>query len=347
MTSNPLLSEIQRILHRYFEDLETVLKEEGLGETYRRALLSLGLDSDLSGPLDFESYFRLLEVLDAQSCVPGLGLKVGAMKSHGIYGLSGMSLVTQGTLEGVARGAQENSGYAWGSSVRFRMRIEGAWFIHRYEMHPERWTRLIPLAEQVIMTGYRMLSEADPGLDWSQCRALFTFDAPSYAHLYGRFLPFEVAFSQDWNELWIPASWLDRPSCFANSSIQAFCAGRLEVLHASESGGLGLDRRLRQLLEGFDRPYAPTLPELTRQLGVSARLLQADLEKAATSFRAIQLEVVMARARDLLRDPRLSVKEVAFKLGFAHSASFCRAFARETGQTPTQFRSSQGLEGHS
>jgi len=40
----------------------------------------------------------------------------------------------------------------------------------------------------------------------------------------------------------------------------------------------------------------------------------------------------------LLSNPRYSVAEVAFLLGFAELSSFYRAFKRWTGQTPVDFR---------
>jgi AraC family transcriptional regulator len=46
------------------------------------------------------------------------------------------------------------------------------------------------------------------------------------------------------------------------------------------------------------------------------------------------------RARDLLGDPRTSVTEVAFELGFSGTSAFAATFRRVTGQTPTDYRRS-------
>lgn len=50
----------------------------------------------------------------------------------------------------------------------------------------------------------------------------------------------------------------------------------------------------------------------------------------------------MARARVLLADPTLSVKEVAHALGYEHANDFSRAFKRHFGVSPSEGRGSRG-----
>lgn len=49
-------------------------------------------------------------------------------------------------------------------------------------------------------------------------------------------------------------------------------------------------------------------------------------------------QYVVAQARHLLATQQLTVKEVAYRLGYTESASFCRFFKRATGLTPQQYR---------
>lgn len=51
----------------------------------------------------------------------------------------------------------------------------------------------------------------------------------------------------------------------------------------------------------------------------------------------------IARAKVLLADGRLLVKQVAYRSGFRSAAAFGEAFRRATGLTPLQFRQSHGI----
>lgn len=54
---------------------------------------------------------------------------------------------------------------------------------------------------------------------------------------------------------------------------------------------------------------------------------------------AFLLKVRMRKAAALVREGRLSLKEIAVAVGYQSESAFNRAFARQTGQTPGRFRS--------
>ena len=54
--------------------------------------------------------------------------------------------------------------------------------------------------------------------------------------------------------------------------------------------------------------------------------------------RAFLHEVRVRKAKELLMNPELPVKEIATLCGFVDSAHFCKVFKTETGATPKQFR---------
>jgi AraC family transcriptional regulator len=51
----------------------------------------------------------------------------------------------------------------------------------------------------------------------------------------------------------------------------------------------------------------------------------------------------IARARQLLLEGRMGIKEIAFETGFADASGFSFAFRRASGQTPRQFRRAAGV----
>lgn len=82
----------------------------------------------------------------------------------------------------------------------------------------------------------------------------------------------------------------------------------------------------------------PTLPGIARSMGMGARTLSRRLAQEGTTFREVQVQLRFDLARHYLEDPRLSLAEIAFLLGFADQSSFGTAFRRWSGLTPGQFR---------
>ena len=81
------------------------------------------------------------------------------------------------------------------------------------------------------------------------------------------------------------------------------------------------------------------LDTVARSLATSRRQLQrAFAEIGDTTFRAYALEVRMRRARELLRDTDMSVREIAERVGYRKPPQFCKTFRRQHGQSPSRFR---------
>ena len=55
------------------------------------------------------------------------------------------------------------------------------------------------------------------------------------------------------------------------------------------------------------------------------------------------LQLRIHRAKELLQDPRLSVKEVSARMMFENQYYFSRLFRKKTGLSPTQWRSGADL----
>lgn len=87
---------------------------------------------------------------------------------------------------------------------------------------------------------------------------------------------------------------------------------------------------------------AVDIAAIARRLGTSSRTLQRRLRDSGTSFHALMEEVRREQALRLLRDPRLTLAEVAFRTGYSEMSTFYRAFRRWTGRTPGEYRGADG-----
>lgn len=85
-------------------------------------------------------------------------------------------------------------------------------------------------------------------------------------------------------------------------------------------------------------PEGGSVEEVARALNMSVRTLQRRLIESGTTFRQASESVMARLAEGYLADPKVSVSEVAFLLGFSEQSAFTRAFRRWTGESPRRWR---------
>ena len=95
---------------------------------------------------------------------------------------------------------------------------------------------------------------------------------------------------------------------------------------------------------------APLLPyddanvsEISQRLGVSERTLARRLASEGLTFARVVDDLRLDLAKRYLREPELSIAKIAWLLGYRQLSSFCHAFKRRTGKTPTQSRGASEL----
>ncbi|MEX1367349.1 MAG: AraC family transcriptional regulator [Nannocystaceae bacterium] len=153
-----------------------------------------------------------------------------------------------------------------------------------------------------------------------------------------------VRFDAGWTGVCFSAATMRLPILGADPRIGRYLQQQVAAMsqaRAPTPAEAPLDARVRQAID--DGLVAGTADQVSvaRTLGLSARSLQRGLQALDTSF-SEQLDAVRrARALQLLRQPQVSVREVAFMLGYADPRAFYRSFRRWTGLTPAEHRRQQ------
>ena len=89
-----------------------------------------------------------------------------------------------------------------------------------------------------------------------------------------------------------------------------------------------------------------SLDDIARRVASSRRQLQrAYSEIGGTTFREHLTRVRMERAAELLATSGLTVREVAFRVGYRQPAQFAKAFRRHFGVAPSDYRADGGRSG--
>lgn len=80
------------------------------------------------------------------------------------------------------------------------------------------------------------------------------------------------------------------------------------------------------------------LAEVADRLHMNERSLGRQLQKEGTSFRKIKQDYFLDQALAYLQDQSINITEIAEIMGYSETCAFMRAFQRQTGMTPGQYR---------
>jgi AraC-like DNA-binding protein len=183
----------------------------------------------------------------------------------------------------------------------------------------------------------------------AEAAALLDYPPTSYADAYGLAFKCPVHFGAAASALVIPERWR------AIANVGYVESNWIYALQQCETSmGLSGDRstlgRVRDCLASAladnSRSRAmPTLDEVAAKLLMSPRTVMRRLRAMGTSYQETMDEILKARARELLSNHRLKVKEVAAALGFRDPANFGSAFKRWFAVSPRTYRQRLGNAG--
>ncbi|HEX4843161.1 MAG TPA: helix-turn-helix transcriptional regulator, partial [Limnobacter sp.] len=81
-----------------------------------------------------------------------------------------------------------------------------------------------------------------------------------------------------------------------------------------------------------------SVDDVAQSLHVSPRTLKRKLQAEGKHFTELLGEVVQRDACLLLETSRLTVDEIAARVGYQDRANFTRAFKKRAGKTPSEYR---------
>lgn len=336
---------LARVAGPYAQTAVDTAAAQGLPPT--RLAAALGLPADALSPvgdsLAVATYLRLLDAAAELGGDPLFGLHVGERARLSTFASYGLVLCACDSFRAAARQTMRFEGLAHDLG---RSHIEEHGTIAHY-----RWSSpwLTPsssrhLAESVMagILGFaNWLAHAHlPVIDVAFAHA--APDAtlmPAYERLFGA----PVHFDAPYTGARFPASVLDRPVPNADPSLFGVLASHAERLLAARAqpATRGIADAVRAQIAGNLAQDRARLADVAAALGCTPRTLQRRLAEAGTSYQheldAIRRQLV----EPYLRDPAITLTEVAFLLGYREQSSFNHAFRDWHGTTPAAWRQRQ------
>ena len=160
---------------------------------------------------------------------------------------------------------------------------------------------------------------------------------PADAAPYLAFFGGEVLFGQKEDSFLLDEATADAILPTANRVMAAtfdeILAGQLSELVADD-----LVTRCRSYLLHHLTSGEPSEAELAAAMGLSRRGMQRRLSEHGWSYKRVVDDTRTELAKRYIADPRKSLTEIAFLLGFSEQSAFSRAFRRWLGVSPSEYR---------
>jgi len=291
--------------------------------------------------LDLEEFAHLIEAAIAQTGDPAFGLHWGERAPFTNFGIVAAVAQWAPNARTALMGLTRFQGLLFQGRPIATFDVRGQSAMIRYEVdwlpRPARraWA-------EFAAVGTCGLVQQLCGRKGATLGVTFTHAAPPYLHEYRRILGERVSFERDWCSVEFETAALELTLPQFNERLNEAVTSEASRALAQLEGTERCSARVYEQLAA-EWPSVPAMDDVARKLGMSGRTLRRRLKQEGKAFPTLVAQVLRDRALQLLSDPKASVKEVAYKLGFATPNAFHRAFKRWTGGSPSEVRAGRAL----
>jgi AraC-like DNA-binding protein len=284
-----------------------------------------------------DCYERAVSSALAISADPALGLRVAWAAPAGALHVVGHLLVNCPTMrDAIAQFFRYSSLILDGTRWELQEEEEEARFVYAQQLvvAPEnaRFDAEFCLA-LVLKLGFQLIG-AEPPPTWVS----FRHAAPPYAAAYAPIFGGDVRFGESANQIVFKRKYLDVVQLHRDETVRDVLRRRAEELLAERTSDDRLAERIDTLLRSDVDLAAIDLGHLAQRLGTSPRSLQRRLRERGVSLTALYETAKKDVACSALDGAHVSIKDLAYRLGFSEPSAFHRAFKRWTGTTPAEYR---------
>lgn len=282
-----------------------------------------------------EGTTRLWRLAVQQTGDSALGLAVASQVTPLTFHALGYSLVASATLKEAFERITRYFRIVTDAG-EFMFGREGD--VYRLRLHtPDDRPQPAPEAIDAFMSTFVRMCRAAVGRQFSPLSLSLRRPAPAASEGFQRVFRCPIQFDAPVNELRFPRAELERPLEGTNAEL-ARHNDQIVVRYLATIEKQDLRARVRAVLIEQLPLGEPSAEKIASALHLSLRSLQRKLAAEDSSYEDLLNDTRRELAMSYARDPRYSVGEAAYLLGFSDSSSYSRAFKRWTGRSPSQFR---------
>ncbi len=208
-----------------------------------------------------------------------------------------------------------------------------------YTWVPKLDCEFIRPLNETVMAGYAKLGR---WITWNDRQPIvkmhFTHQQPSSIAEYERIFATPVHFNMPSTQIIFDTDFLNTPLQQANKAVVELIRYRLDERMEQFKRRDSASNQLACYLQTQLGIRVPSLSEAAISLGYSERTLSRRLQDENTSYSKLVDSIRQQSARHYIRQPDLSLIEIAQLLGFKDQSAFTHAFRKWFSVSPAQFR---------
>lgn len=284
---------------------------------------------------DYVIWRDLLEDMAQLDPQTGLGLKIAEYVQPKHLGILAYIALSCESLGEALNRYQDFHRLVYDGSP-LKVEFQPPYFVIRWEepeLHPTQLTDEIAIALMVQFL-QQFMCKAPIQLH----EVHFINPPPKDVQVYERYFHCRVRFSQHKTQILIPMSEANKVIGNADHTLQQLLMQQAQALLQQLPHSTQLDQRLQHaILKGLQKNEYQ-IEQIAAQLGLSIRQLQRHLQQQNMTFQQRTQQVRYMLATEYLKDPHLSLQEIALLLCYSEQSAFQRAFKQWSGLTPQQWR---------
>jgi AraC-like DNA-binding protein len=282
-------------------------------------------------------YHDLAAAYEAAARLTGdaaFGLHLGERTAFRMYGLLGYLVANSVTLGEALTSLVAYQGL-WSRGAGFEIERGGGRLRLRYWSGPGVPAEGRRQESEQMLSALITFVRSAVGISLRPAEVRFEHSAPADTREHERIFGCRLLFGASATELSIAADRLDLPVPEADPNLARLLRRQAEVELGDRLSEQPFVRALQSLagaaiLSSGDA----SLEGLAAAAGLGPRTLQRRLQREGLTVRTLVAQTRAALARRFLEEGELSLGQIAFRLGYAQTSAFHRAFRRETGSTP-------------
>lgn len=273
---------------------------------------------------------------------PELGLLIGPRYHLSSYGMLGLAAMSSRDLFHCFKVIFENIVLTW-TYFKVTLYTEGESAYLQMDPVRDLGQSLQFMIERDLSAAYLIAKEA---LEQELPLISVEFKHPetNYPEKYNEVFGCPALFNANFNRISFDKRWLAEPLAKSEPETSRIFAAQCRSIAASLKAKYSFAEHIRYHLLNSSRE-SPSLETIAKILNTTPRTIQRKLLTEDTSFQELLDDVRISVSTEYLLTTKLTIEEIADRVGYSDAAAFSNAFKRWTGIAPTGYRK-RGTKGN-